>query len=123
MRSRRRPARASFPPRSTPTAWADTRQEVEAAVYFSALEALQNIAKYAEAAHVEVRLGQDDGMLTFEVRDDGRGFDPTSTGYGTGLQGMADRLAALDGTLSVDSSPGGGTTVRGRLPISTSVSA
>ncbi len=70
-----------------------------------------------------VRLGQDDGMLTFEVRDDGRGFDPERTGYGTGLQGMADRLAVLDGALSVDSRPGGGTTVRGRLPISTSVSA
>jgi signal transduction histidine kinase len=98
-------------------------QEVEAAVYFSALEALQNIGKYAEAEHVVVRLGQDDGMLTFEVRDDGRGFDPARTGYGTGLQGMADRLAVLDGTLIVDSRPGGGTTVRGRLPISTSASA
>ena len=98
-------------------------QEVEAAVYFSALEALQNVGKYAEAEHVVVRLGQDDGMLTFEVRDDGRGFDPERTGYGTGLQGMADRLAVLDGALSVDSRPGGGTTVRGRLPISNSVSA
>ena len=91
-------------------------QEVEAAVYFSVLEALQNVAKYAHASHTGVRLGQDDAMLTFEVRDDGRGFDPGTTGYGTGLQGMADRLAALDGRVDVTSSPGGGTTVSGRVP-------
>jgi signal transduction histidine kinase len=98
-------------------------QEVEAAVYFSALEALQNIAKYAGASHVEVRLGQDDGMLIFAVQDDGSGFDPANTGYGTGLQGMADRLSVLDGTLVVESRPGAGTTVRGSLPARTLVDA
>ena len=91
-------------------------QEVEGAVYFSVLEALQNVAKYAEASHAVVHLVQDDGMLTFEVHDDGAGFDPAAVGYGTGLQGMADRLAALDGTVDVSSSPGGGTTVSGRIP-------
>jgi signal transduction histidine kinase len=94
-------------------------QEIEAAVYFCCLEALQNIAKYAEASTATVRLTNGSGSLMFEVTDDGRGFDPASTGYGTGLQGMADRLAALGGELRVDSSLGGGTTVHGRLPAQT----
>jgi signal transduction histidine kinase len=51
------------------------------------------------------------------VTDDGRGFDPDRTGSGTGLQGMADRLAALDGTLDVTSAPGAGTVVTGRIPV------
>jgi signal transduction histidine kinase len=89
----------------------------EAAVYFSVLEGLQNVAKYAGATHAVVRLGQSDGMLWFEVSDDGRGFDPGRTTYGTGLQGIADRLAALDGTLDVRSTPGRGTTVRGSIPV------
>jgi signal transduction histidine kinase len=91
--------------------------EVEATVYFCALEALQNVAKYAEASSVTVRLRAEDGNLTFEVADDGRGFDPGSTGYGTGLQGIADRLAALGGEIDVTSAPGRGTTLAGRLPI------
>ena len=91
-------------------------QDVEAAVYFSCLEALQNIAKYADASHAMVRLSDGDGALTFAVTDDGLGFDPSVTGYGTGLQGMADRLAALGGALEVSSIPGSGTTVTGRLP-------
>jgi signal transduction histidine kinase len=86
--------------------------EVEAAVYFSVLEALQNVAKYADASRVDVRLSQDDGYLAFEVTDDGRGFDPARTGYGTGLQGIADRLGALEGSIDVDSQPGRGTRVR-----------
>jgi signal transduction histidine kinase len=91
-------------------------QEIEAAVYFCCLEALQNIAKYAEARAAIIRLSNGAETLTFEVADDGRGFDPASTGYGTGLQGMADRLDALGGTLEVRSSPGAGTTVVGRVP-------
>jgi hypothetical protein len=55
----------------------------------------------------------------FEVRDDGRGFDLRATGYGTGLQGMADRLSALGGQVSVESEPGSGTSVRGWLPART----
>ena len=54
--------------------------------------------------------------LRFEVGDDGVGFDPAATAYGTGLQGMADRLAAIGGTLEVRSAPGEGTTVAGRVP-------
>ena len=89
--------------------------EVEATVYFSVLEALQNVAKYAEATEAIIRLAETDGALTFEVTDDGRGFDPETTGYGTGLQGIADRLDALGGTLGVRSARGAGTTVRGRV--------
>jgi signal transduction histidine kinase len=92
-------------------------QDIEAAVYFSVLEALQNAAKYADPASVQVRLTRSGGVLRFEVRDDGRGFDPTVIGYGTGLQGIADRLGALDGTVQVESAPGAGTTVRGSLPM------
>src|SRR4029078_10048694 len=72
-------------------------QEHDAAIYFCALEALQNVAKYASATAVSICLSERDGRLTFEVTDDGSGFDPKETGYGTGLQGMADRLAALEG--------------------------
>jgi signal transduction histidine kinase len=92
-------------------------QEIEAAVYFSILEALQNAAKYARASHVVVALEQRGGHLRFEVRDDGRGFDPHTTGYGTGLQGIADRLSALDGSLRVESSDGAGTKVAGSVPV------
>jgi signal transduction histidine kinase len=92
------------------------RPETEAAVYFSVLEALQNVAKYSGATHAMVSLHGDDGGLSFEVTDDGVGFDPGSTAYGTGLQGVADRLAAIDGTLEVRSRPGSGTTIVGIVP-------
>ena len=91
--------------------------DVESAVYFCALEALNNVAKYAGATRAEVRLAQADGELTFEVSDDGDGFDPAQTGYGTGLQGMADRLDAIGGTLKVHSQPGKGAQVTGRVPV------
>jgi signal transduction histidine kinase len=91
-------------------------QETEAAVYFSCLEALQNVAKYAEATEATVRLSQAKGTLSFEVTDDGIGFDPTVASRGSGLQGIADRLAALGGSVEVRSAPGDGTTVAGRLP-------
>jgi signal transduction histidine kinase len=94
-------------------------QEIEAAVYFSALEALQNTAKYASATSATVTIRRSDHQLTFSVSDDGRGFDAASNGHGTGLQGIADRLGALEGDLTVDSAPGRGTVVRGRLPLDT----
>jgi signal transduction histidine kinase len=92
-------------------------QEAEAAVYFCVLEALQNVAKYAEATHATVRIAEDDGQVAFEVQDDGAGFDTAKTSYGTGLQGMADRLSAQGGTLEVTSLLGHGTTVSGRVPV------
>ena len=91
-------------------------QAVEAAVYFCCLEGLQNIAKYAEASSVTISLGEHDRRLVFSVADDGRGFDPAISGNGSGLQGIAARLGAIDGHLSVTSSPGGGTTIEGSLP-------
>ena len=92
-------------------------QDAEAAVYFCTLEALQNVAKYAAATKVSVRLQPDADGLAFEVTDDGKGFDAEHTPLGSGLQNMADRLAALSGTLEVRSQPGHGTTVKGRLPL------
>ena len=69
---------------------------------------MNNIAKYAEATSASVALTQTDGHLTFVVTDDGRGFDPQATGYGTGLQGIADRLDAIGGTLEVAQPAGSG---------------
>jgi len=92
-------------------------QDVEATVYFSCLEALQNVYKYAEATAATVRLGSHDGHLEFVVADDGRGFDPKATGYGTGLQGIVDRLAAIGGTVEVRSAPGVGTSLSWRIPL------
>jgi signal transduction histidine kinase len=92
-------------------------QEAEAAVYFSCLEALQNVAKYASASGATVSLSDGDGRLRFEVADDGVGFESTEASHGSGLQGIADRLAALDGELEIRSTPGSGTTVAGTLPV------
>ncbi len=96
--------------------------EVEATVYFCCLEALNNVSKYARARNVRLDLREIPEGVMFEVVDDGNGFDPTTTGYGTGLQGMADRLDALGGRLEVRSAPGEGTTVAGRVPARTSLS-
>ena len=93
-------------------------QDAEAAVYFCTLEALQNITKYASASRATVDLSCSDGSLQFTVTDDGTGFDTATTRHGTGLQGMADRLAALGGALYVRSRPGEGTTLSGELPVS-----
>jgi signal transduction histidine kinase len=92
------------------------RREAEAAVYFCILEALQNTAKYARATTASVMLADGGGRLEFTVTDDGAGFDVATATDGTGLQGMNDRLAAVGGTLRIDSAPGHGTTVTGRLP-------
>jgi signal transduction histidine kinase len=90
-------------------------QETEAAVYFCCLEALQNVQKYGQATAAVVRISARDGELRFEVEDDGKGFDPVTTRRGSGLTNMADRLEALGGGLEVDSTPGAGCHIRGRL--------
>jgi signal transduction histidine kinase len=91
--------------------------EVEGAVYFCCLEALQNIAKHAKATSVRIHLANAGGDLTFSVEDDGVGFDPSRVRNGSGLQNIADRLAALGGLLTVVPRPGGGTSVQGRVPV------
>jgi signal transduction histidine kinase len=91
--------------------------EVEGAVYFCCLEALQNVAKHAKALKVRIRLEVTGGELYFSVDDDGVGFDLSRVRNGSGLQNIADRLAALGGHLTVIPGPGGGTSVQGRVPV------
>ena len=99
-------------------------QEVEATVYFCVLEALQNVQKYARASHATVRLRDSDGILSFEVDDDGQGFDMRQLKKGTGLTNLQDRLDAISGSVEIRSSPGRGTTVRARLrDVGTAVAA
>jgi len=93
------------------------RVEVEAAVYFCCLEALQNLTKHAQASRAEIRLSSDEGMLHFEVRDDGRGFDAGAKAGAAGLQNMRDRVEALGGALQIRSRLGAGTTVAGSIPL------
>jgi signal transduction histidine kinase len=91
--------------------------EVEATVYFCCLEAIQNASKHAgEGATLTLRLREDAGMLTFDVVDDGKGFDAQDRGLGAGFVNMADRLGALGGSLRVESAPQRGTTVSGAVP-------
>ena len=92
-------------------------QDVEAAVYFSVLEALQNVQKYAQASAATVQLREADGALRFSVTDEGEGFDVGTTKKGSGLVNMADRIDSLGGTIVVSSSPGRGTELSGSLPV------
>ena len=85
-------------------------------MYFTCLEALNNVAKYSGATAATVSLAQANGTLTFAVADDGVGFNPGRIEHGTGLQGMADRLDAIGGDVRVRSAPGEGTTVTGSVP-------
>ncbi|MDP9067361.1 MAG: histidine kinase [Actinomycetota bacterium] len=91
--------------------------DVEAAVYFFCLEAIQNAIKHVGRGPIEVTLHQSEGTLHVAVRDPGPGFDVSTRSYGTGIQNMSDRLAALGGHLSVTSSPTGPTVVEGSVPI------
>jgi PAS domain S-box-containing protein len=91
-------------------------QEVEAAVYFCCLEALQNAEKHAGAASITIDL-TGNGELRFEVRDDGIGFDAAGEQVGAGLGNMGDRVEAVGGQLRIDSVPGAGTRVAGRVPM------
>lgn len=92
--------------------------DVEAAVYFCCLEAMQNATKHAgETASVEVRVDADEVRLTFEVVDDGVGFDATSGEQGLGFVNMRDRVGAFGGTVVVDSAFGRGTRITGTIPV------
>jgi signal transduction histidine kinase len=89
-------------------------EAVELAAYFVVSEALTNVVKYARATHATVNVASDNGRLVVQVADDGiGGADP---GRGTGLRGLADRLAILEGRLEVDSEAGRGTKITARIP-------
>jgi len=108
--------RSEPPPRVAVEGVGRYQPEVESAVYFCCLEALQNVAKHAQGARSVSISIRDDGELCFEVRDDGPGL-PGDAVPGTGLTNMEDRLAAVGGELVVRSEPGGGgTRVVGRIP-------
>jgi signal transduction histidine kinase len=75
------------------------------------------VAKHAgPGASAIVRLGEDDGRVHFTVTDDGSGFDPAATRRGAGLTNLADRVAAHEGTIEIDSGPGRGTRISGCAP-------
>jgi signal transduction histidine kinase len=88
---------------------------VEAAAYYVIAESLANVGKYADASEVTVRVSHDNGCARIEVADDGVGGADAADG--SGLRGLADRVAALEGTLTVDSPPGGGTRVSAEIPL------
>jgi signal transduction histidine kinase len=91
--------------------------EVEAAIYFSCMESLQNAAKHAPGATVDLRLWTESGGLLFSVADDGPGYDAAVADRGHGYVNMADRLGAIGGTVRWDSAPGHGSTVSGSVPL------
>jgi signal transduction histidine kinase len=93
-------------------------RDVEATVYICVLEALHNVARYADASAAQVALSQRNGSVTFEVADDGVGFDTGTTPLGRGLMNVADRIDAVAGSFRVESSPGAGTKVIGTIPAS-----
>ena len=87
---------------------------VEVAAYFVIAEALANVAKYAQATGATVAVRRANGCVTVEVTDDGIGG--ADAAQGSGLRGLGDRVAALDGTLSLDSPPGNGTRLHVEIP-------
>jgi signal transduction histidine kinase len=92
--------------------------QVEATIYFCCVEALQNAAKHAgPAARATVHIVEEEGVLRFEVADDGAGFDSRSARRGAGLTSMGDRLGALGGRLTVSAQPDHGTRVSGTIPL------
>jgi signal transduction histidine kinase len=89
-------------------------EQVELAAYFVVSEALTNVAKHASATQASVTMTKSNGRLAIEISDNGVGG--ADTDLGTGLRGLIDRLAAIEGQLEVDSKPGRGTTVRASIP-------
>ena len=94
-------------------------QEIEAAIYFCCMEALQNAGKHAgDQASAVVKVWEDDAALHWRVADNGAGFDPGASGdVGHGFVNMRDRMGAFRGTIDVTSTVGGGTTVEGHIPL------
>ncbi len=99
------------------------RADLEAAIYFCCLEALQNAAKYSGASRVQIQLSQRNGEVVFAVQDDGRGYDAAHVKPGSGLQNMSDRIEALGGRLEITSAVGAGTSITGRVPVKAAAGA
>ena len=98
--------------------------EIESAVYFCCLEALQNAGKYAgPGAAARIRLWEEQEALRFEVTDDGSGFDSDGQNTGAGLTNMRDRLGAVGGSITIESAPGRGTKLSGTLPLTANLKA
>ena len=92
--------------------------EIENAVYFCCLEALQNVSKHAgEGAAVHVIVAERDDVLTFDVSDNGSGFDPDDSPAGAGLTNIRDRVAAAGGRVTIESVPVQGTRVSATIPL------
>ncbi|MGW4245527.1 sensor histidine kinase, partial [Nocardia sp. NPDC004722] len=93
------------------------RPEIETALYYCCLEAMQNSAKHGgPGTTVTIAAQQHGGTLLFTLSDTGCGFDPTAAGPGLGLTNMNDRLAVIGGTLTIDSAPGMGTRLTAAVP-------
>jgi signal transduction histidine kinase len=90
-------------------------EAIESTIYFVTSEALANVAKYARATHADVSVEQEPRRVTVQIADDGVGG--AQAGPGSGLAGLADRVAALDGSLQIKSTPGSGTVVIAELPL------
>jgi len=105
-------------PVSITGAWAHRQAEVvETTAYFCCVECLQNAAKHAgPGASATVSLRETGGRVSFSVEDDGAGFDPSAQQGGAGLTNLADRVAAVGGTLEIDAAPGRGTRICGEIP-------
>ena len=109
-------ARAPLPVRLHVDTPRPAAASIEAVAYFIVSEALANVAKHAQATRAEVTVVRDGGLLRIEVTDDGRGGAVPARSDGTGLKGLAQRAAAVDGTLTIDSPPGGPTVISVELP-------
>jgi signal transduction histidine kinase len=109
-------ARAPLPVRLRVDVSRPASPSVEAVAYFIVSEALTNVAKHAQATRAEVTVTRDGDLLRIAVTDDGSGGAAPAEGDGTGLRGLAQRAAAVDGTLTIDSPPGGPTVIAAELP-------
>jgi signal transduction histidine kinase len=109
--------KATLPVRVEADGVARYPQEIEAALYFCTLEALQNVQKYAAASAVDVCVSESNGQVCIQVTDDGQGFDVSTATRGAGLTNMEDRLDTLGGTLELESTRGTGTRLRARVPV------
>jgi signal transduction histidine kinase len=110
-------AKSAIPTHVTADSIGRYPQDVESAIYFCALEALQNAMKYSGASSIDIAIAAVEDRLRFEIRDDGLGFDTATVMRGAGLEGMADRIDAIGGRLTIASAPGLGTRLDGVVPV------